>query len=129
MHAIAFDEMYPAIAATSQPTGLGFSSSEIAKTLLFLSPVVLTVQFVGYPALSTRLTYATLWRISSILFLVVYMIFPFTMDLPNKSYLQWSFLCLLLAFRVSAVVIGYTSVAILVSALLGMSKPRIRRVC
>lgn len=108
--------MYPAIAATSPPIGLGFSSNEIAKTLLFLSPVVFTVQFVGYPVLSKRLTYANLWRISSVFFLVVYMAFPFLMELPNKSYLQWSCLYLLLAMRISAVVIGYTSVAILVSA-------------
>ncbi|KAL2752847.1 hypothetical protein ACRALDRAFT_213193 [Sodiomyces alcalophilus JCM 7366] len=88
LHAISFDEMYPAIAATRQPIGLGFSSSEIAKTLLFLSPVVLAIQFVGYPALSKRLTYATLWRTSSILFLVVYMSFPLTIELPNKSWLH-----------------------------------------
>lgn len=108
--------MYPAIAATKLPIGLGFTSSEIARTLLFLSPIVLTVQFVGYPMLSQRLTYATLWRISSIFFLVVYISFGFVLELPNKSLLQWSCLYLLLGMRIAAVVIGYTSVAILVRA-------------
>lgn len=106
--------MYPAIAATKQPVGLGFSSSEIAKTLLFLSPVVLVTQFVGYPVFSRRLTYATLWRISSILFLVVYLSFPVTVELPSKSLLQWGYLYFFLAIRIAAVVVGYTSVAILV---------------
>jgi hypothetical protein len=108
--------MYPAIAATRRPIGLGFSSNDIAKTLLFLSPVVFIVQFFGYPMLSKRLTYTTLWRVSSILFLVVYVSFPFTTELPTKSWLQWSYLYLLLAARITAVVIGYTSVAILVRA-------------
>ncbi|KAL1588455.1 hypothetical protein WHR41_03127 [Cladosporium halotolerans] len=115
LHAISFDEMYPAIAATKLPIGLGFTSSDIARTLLFLGPIVLTVQFVGYPMLSQRLTYATLWRISSILFLVVYISFGFVLELPNKSLLQWSCLYLLLGMRIAAVVIGYTSVAILLT--------------
>lgn len=107
--------MYPAIAATSQPVGLGFSSSEIARTLLFLSPIVLTVQFVVYPKLSKRFSYPTLLRASSILFLIVYISFPFVVGLSSKSWLQWICLLVLLAIRITAVVIGYTSMAILVS--------------
>jgi hypothetical protein len=109
--------MYPVVAATRPPDGLGYTSSQIATTLLLTSPVLLIVQLVGYPILSTRFSYTALWGSSSVMFLLVYLAYPFALLLPTGSWLQWSCICGLLGIRISAVVIGYTSLAVLVRAL------------
>ncbi|KAF1818301.1 MFS general substrate transporter [Dissoconium aciculare CBS 342.82] len=115
LHVIAFDDMYPVVAATLPPIGLGYTSIQVATTLLLTSPVLFAVQLIGYPILSTRFSYTKLWGLSSILFLFVYLACPFAILLPAGSWLQWSSFCGLLAIRISAVVIGYTSLAVLLA--------------
>jgi hypothetical protein len=106
--------MYPLIAATAPPIGLGFSSHQIARSLLVLGPVVLLIQLICYPWLAKRLSYVSLWRLSALMFLAAYVGLPLLPLLKAGTALQWVCLCTTLGCRVAAVVIGYTSIAILV---------------
>ena len=107
--------MYPVIAATEQPIGLGFSSNTIAQSLMILCPFLVLFQIGIYPQLSKWLSYGALWRLSSLVFIAVYLAFGFIPSLNGSPSLQLICLYALLAIRVGAVVVGYTSVAILVS--------------
>lgn len=108
--------MYPVIAATDEPIGLGFTPGQIAQSLLFLGPVVLIVQLLCFPSLAKRMTYVGLWRMSSGMFCAAYVLFPLLVTgVPRTPVaVQAVELAIVLGIRVAAVVIGYTSIAILV---------------
>ncbi|GIZ45926.1 hypothetical protein CKM354_000907200 [Cercospora kikuchii] len=115
LHAVVFDEMYPVIAASAPPIGYGFTAKQIARSLLVLGPFAIFTQLVCYPWLSKRVSYVSSWRISSVLFLFIYGIFPL---LPGPesapAWLEWMCLLFALAIRIAGLVIGYTSIAVLV---------------
>lgn len=110
--------MYPVIAASAPPIGYGFTAKQIARSLLVLGPFAIFTQLVCYPWLSKRVSYVSSWRISSVLFLFIYGIFPL---LPGPesapAWLEWMCLLFALAIRIAGLVIGYTSIAVLVSSL------------
>ncbi|RAL01131.1 MFS transporter [Aspergillus ibericus CBS 121593] len=122
LHAIAFDEGLPVFLAspytTSPPVGLGFTSAQIAKTLSCMSPVLLLAQFVGYPILSRYLSPLGLWRWSTVTFILVYPLFPFLPRLTAPSVdrpVLWAALLLILAGRFVAIVVAYTSMAVMLN--------------
>ena len=117
-----FDEGYVIFAATPKSTGagLGFSAPEIASSLSLMGPTIFIVQLVGFPLLNSRFTTLTLWRGSAIMISVLYPLFSLLPHLnPNKDKgaengTQWVFLILLLWGRFAVIIIGYTSISILV---------------
>lgn len=110
--------MYPVIAASAPPIGYGFTAKQIARSLLVLGPFAIFTQLVCYPWLSKRVSYVSSWRISSVMFLFIYGIFPFVPGPQTApAWLEWTCLLLALSVRIAGLVIGYTSIAVLVSLL------------
>ena len=105
--------MYPVIAATHAPAGLGLSSNEIASSLAFVSPVIFFVQIIGYPMISRRISILNMWRLAAVLTSTVYCLAPPIIRIGSDQ-VRWTMLMALLGLRFVTVVIGWTSIAVLV---------------
>ncbi|KAI9375260.1 hypothetical protein BJX61DRAFT_540035 [Aspergillus egyptiacus] len=126
LHAIAFDEGLPVFLAWPSTTaGLGFTSSQIARTLSCMAPVLLLAQFVGYPMLSRRFSPLSLWRWPAVMFTVLYPLFSLLPNLTSPSVapsVLWIALLVLLTGRFVANVVAYTSMAVMAGADLGIGQ-------
>ena len=121
LHAIAFDEGLPVFLASPStsipPVGLGFTSSQIARTLSCMGPVLVLAQFVGYPILSRRFSPLSLWQWPTVIFIILYPLFPLLPNLTAPSVARpvlWAALFTLLTGRFVANVVVYTSMAVMV---------------
>lgn len=89
-----------------------------------MGPVIFGTQLLLFPRLSSRFSALSLWRCSAIVSAVVYPMFSLlpslagTGDEAPRGVLLWCVLFSLLLLRFAANVIGYTSMAILVSGIL-----------
>ena len=119
-----FDESYPVFAATPNPGGLSFTSSEIAFSICLMGPVIFIAQLLLFPLICGHFSALGLWRTSAALFAVVYPIFSLLPQIGDSHHegghrrLQWFVLLMLLGIRFAVNVVAYTSVAILVGCLL-----------
>lgn len=78
-----------------------------------MGPVIFLVQLLGYPFLNARFNTLTLWITSAGAFAVVYPLFSL-LPSARMAWARWAGLMVLLAVRFSFVVVGYTSLNILV---------------
>lgn len=78
-----------------------------------MGPVIFLVQLFGYPLLNARFSTLTLWLTSSAVFASIYPLFSLLPMITGAS-IRWASLLLLLAIRIAFVVVGYTSLNILV---------------
>lgn len=116
LHCIIFDEGFSLFTASSLETGtgLGFRPKDIATSLSLMGPVIFIAQLWGYPFLNSRLDTLKLWYISSVGFATVYPLVSL-MPMIQQEGMRWVCLQLLLAVRFVGLVIGYTSLNILVN--------------
>ncbi|KAF7507756.1 hypothetical protein GJ744_010185 [Endocarpon pusillum] len=116
LHGIIFDEGFSLFTASSLETGtgLGFRPKDIATSLSLMGPVIFIAQLWGYPFLNSRLDTLKLWYISSAGFATVYPLVSL-MPMIQQEGMRWVCLQLLLAVRFMSLVVGYTSLNILVN--------------
>ena len=85
-----------------------------------MGPVIFLAQLGLFPLLGERFSMLSLWRASAAILAILYPVFSLLPHLSeghqNSSKVgQWVILLILLAFRFTANVVAYTSIAILVS--------------
>jgi hypothetical protein len=80
-----------------------------------MGPIIFLAQLWGYPLLNARLNTRRLWYLSAAAFALVYPLVSLVPRLHNET-MRWAVLLVLLAARSFSVVVGYTSLNILVNS-------------
>lgn len=123
-HLILFDELFSLFAASSlrHGTGLSFRPREVAKALSVAGPSMCTA-LLTFPWLTIKINYLSLYRLTAVIFVVIYPLFSFLPELGNLTdgsqreprILLWACLLILMVVRYAVLAIGLTSLQVLVS--------------
>ncbi|KAG0252665.1 hypothetical protein DFQ27_007922 [Actinomortierella ambigua] len=124
LHSIVFEEAYTLFAVTPLVShGLGWTANLLGSSLASMGLVQLTLQFVVYPRLERRLSAVFLFRLSQLLYVVVYMWFPlvryFLVDesqpeTGGQTRLVWNMVLMGLVLKYFCSVCSYTAVMVMV---------------